>query len=249
MRVIILAAGQGQRLGPITANQPKCLVSIGDSTILWHQIDNCESAGIEDVVVVTGAFADAVDDEIQRWRDHEPRRLSVTSLYNPFYDVANNMISLWAARGSMEQDFITINGDNIFEWQILERLAAIQGSPITVTIDQKGTYDEDAMKIVLVNGRITAMNKRMPIENANAESIGIMKFSGEGRTLLAAELEKMARLESYATEWYVQAIERIAIADGHVGVMPVGDLRWAEVDFPEDLENVRNHFMDLVSSR
>ena len=97
MRVIILAAGQGQRLGPITANQPKCLVSIGDSTIVWHQLDNCETAGIEDVVVVTGAFADAVDDEIQRWRDHEPRRLSVASLYNPFYDVANNMISLWAA--------------------------------------------------------------------------------------------------------------------------------------------------------
>lgn len=248
MRVIILAAGQGQRLGPITANQPKCLVCIGDSTILWHQLDNCERAGIDDVVVVSGAFADAVDDEIQRWRDHEPRRLCVSSLYNPFYDVANNMISLWAARGSMDDDFITINGDNIFEWQILQRLAASEGSPITVTIDQKGTYDDDAMKIVLENGRIIAMNKLMPTGDANAESIGIMKFSGDGRAMLADELEKMARLETYATEWYVQAIERIAIANGHVGVMPVGDLRWAEVDFPEDLENVREHFLDLVSS-
>lgn len=247
MRAIILAAGQGQRLGSITENKPKCLVDLGPITILSHQLDNCEKAGLDEAVVVIGAFASDVDAEIERWCNHQERRIRVSSLYNPFHDVANNMISLWAARGVMDVDFITINGDDIFDWRILERLAATDGAPITVTIDEKETYDEDDMKIVLDDGRISAMNKNVPVEQANGESIGIMKFSGVGRALLAAELEVMSRLDSYATEWYVQAIERIALRDSQVDVMPVGGLRWAEVDFPEDLENVRANFMDLVA--
>lgn len=246
MRAIILSAGQGTRLGPITENTPKCLVDLGPATILWHQLNNCERAGLDEAVVVTGFHATDVDAEIERWCTHEPRRLRVSSLFNPFHDVANNMISLWAARASMDVDFITINGDDIFDWRILERLAATNGAPITVTIDVKGTYDDDAMKIVLEGDRITAMNKQIPTDRANGESIGIMKFCGEGRALLWAELEAMARLESYATEWYVQAVEHIALADSHVDVMKVGDLRWAEIDFPEDLENVRANFLDLV---
>lgn len=247
MRAIILAAGQGKRLGPITDDKPKCLVDLGPATILSHQLNNCERAGLDEVVVVTGAFAPDVEAEIERWRNDGARRVRVSSLYNPFHEVANNMISLWAARAVMDVDFITINGDDIFDWRILERLAATDGAPVTVTIDQKEAYDEDDMKIILDGGRITAMNKKIPVEQANGESIGIMKFCGKGRALLAAELEAMARLESYATEWYVQAVERIALADSFVDVMPVGDLRWAEVDFPEDLENVRANLLDLVA--
>ena len=248
MRVIILAAGQGTRLGSVTDHQPKCLVEIGGVSILAHQLSNCERAGVDDVVVVTGSFADDVDAAIERWRQERPRRTQVASLYNPFFDVANNMISLWAARGVMDADFITINGDNVFDWRILERLIAWNGAEITVTVDDKNGYDEDDMKIVLEEGRITAMNKNMPLDVANGESIGIMKFSGEGRKLIYSELETMARLETYATEWYVQAIERIAQSNGHVDVMPVGDLRWAEVDFPADLEHVQTHCLDLLTA-
>ncbi|MDT8368555.1 MAG: phosphocholine cytidylyltransferase family protein [Longimicrobiales bacterium] len=245
-RIIILAAGQGTRLGSVTDHQPKCLVDLGGTSILAHQLDNCEAAELDEAVVVTGSFASDVDDEIDRWRTSAPRRLAVRSLYNPFFDVANNMISLWAARGEMDRDFITINGDNVFDWRILEALVRHEGGPITVTIDTKEGYDEDDMKIVLRDGRIRAMNKEIPLAEANGESIGIMRFTGAGRALLSEELEAMARLETYAREWYVQAIERIAIRGDHVDVMPVGAFRWAEVDFPEDLDVARARFAELA---
>lgn len=246
LRVIILAAGQGARLGSITDDQPKCLVDLGGTTILSHQLDNCERAGMASAVVVTGAFAGAVDEEIRRWTDAAPRHLVVSTLYNPFFDVANNMISLWVARAVMDRDFITINGDNVFDWRILERLARHAGGPITVTIDAKDCYDGDDMKIVLRGGRIRAMNKQIALDEANGESIGIMKFVGAGRQLICAELEAMARLDSYAKEWYVQAVERIAIRGDDVDVIPVGDLQWAEVDYPDDLVNARARFAELT---
>lgn len=246
MRAIILAAGQGLRLGPVTANSPKCLVDLGGTTILSHQLDNCERAGLDEAVVVTGAFATAVDEEIRRWQGEASRRIRVRTLYNPFFDTANNMISLWAARAVMDTDFITINGDNVFDWRILARLAGHVGTPITVTIDAKDGYDEDDMKIVLRDGHIRAMNKRIPLAEANGESIGIMKFTGAGRQLLFDELEAMARLSSWASEWYVQAVERIAVRGEGVGTMVVDELTWAEVDYPEDLEIARARFAELA---
>ena len=249
MKVIILAAGQGARLAPYTNDTPKCLLRIGDISLLWHQLDNCQAAGIEETVIVTGFKFEAVDQEIDRWLQQSPRTLKVRTSYNPFFDVSNNLVSLWVARSELTESVITINGDNVFDWRILEELSANDSNPILVTIDEKDSYDQDDMKIVLKNEHIQRMNKGIPEEEANAESIGIMRFSGAGLILLRNMLEIMIREPEFARGWYVQAIERIALAEEAVGVMRVREKRWAEVDFEEDLEYVRANLHEIIPTK
>ncbi|MEZ4820258.1 MAG: hypothetical protein R3A45_10325 [Bdellovibrionota bacterium] len=102
------------------------------------------------------------------------------------------------------------------------------------------------MKILLDGNRITAINKTIPLAQAQGESIGIMKFSGKGVTRLQEELETMIRTETGLSDWYTKSIERIAQSGFPVGAFNIEGAPWAEIDFPEDLAYVRTHLQDLV---
>ena len=85
-RAIILAAGQGKRLLPLTESRPKCLVELSGKTLLAWQLQRLEAAGVEEAVIVTGFRADAVEAEVARLGLKMPVRLA----YNPFYTVSDN---------------------------------------------------------------------------------------------------------------------------------------------------------------
>lgn len=241
MRAIILAAGQGTRLLPYTERTPKCLLDLNGATVLELQLKACRRAGITETVLVTGFQWQLVEAYVSRWRQNGLSRMRIETAFNPFFNTSNNLISLWSAQRFMDEDFITINGDNVFDWRILQRLRETNRYPITVTTDAKEIYDEDDMKVLLEGDRITAINKGIPLDQADGESIGIMKFCGEGRERLKAMLEDMVRGQTATTDWYTRAIERIARRGFPVGICPIGGLKWAEIDFPQDLEKVRNN--------
>lgn len=245
MKALILAAGQGTRLYPETNSKPKCLVDIGGSTILAHQLRRCDKAGLDEAVVITGFQWQQVETEIANIAS-DLDSLKVSTVYNPFFDVSNNLATLWSARHVMGDAFISINGDDVFDVSILKRLRADNSQPILVSIDQKDAYDDDDMKILLDGKRITAINKKIPLAQAQGESIGIMKFRAEGVTRLQEELESMIRTETGLSDWYTKSIERIAQSGFPVAAFDIEGAPWAEIDFPEDLEYVRTHLQDLV---
>ena len=107
MHAIILAAGRGSRLLPLTKDLPKCLLPIGNTTVLGMQLDTLYANGVKTATVVTGFNSHMVNAEIKA-RKVGPR---VKTLYNPFFQVADNLASCWMVRGSMRQDFLLINGD------------------------------------------------------------------------------------------------------------------------------------------
>lgn len=246
MRAIILAAGQGTRLRPHTNERPKCLVEIGGRSILEHQLHNCLEVGITEAVVVTGFEWQQVEAKISLWRRNGLGQLQITTLYNPFWREANNLISLWSARHYMDESFVLINGDDVFDPRILTRLRSENHYNIHVCMDRKSNYDADDMKIVLNGDRVARINKTIAPENAHGESIGIMKFTEKGAARLVAELEAMVRSQSAATDWYTKAIERIALDGYEIGAVSIEGLPWAEIDFPEDLEFVRDNLANLV---
>ena len=244
-RAIILAAGQGTRLRPLTDELPKCLLDIGGETILAHQLLNCERAGFADASVVTGFGWQQVEDELVELRKRL-NTLTVESIYNPFFASSNNLVTLWAAQHRMANGFVSINGDDVFDHQILVRLRDQASSEITVTIDRKGDYDADDMKVIVDNGGLSAINKKIASKDATGESIGIMCFTPQGAVRLQAELEAMVREDSGMSDWYTKSIERIAVDGFDVGVVDIHGLQWAEIDFPEDLEHVRQNLQHLV---
>ncbi len=108
MKAIILAAGRGKRLYPYTKYIPKCLLDIGGVTILEHQINSIRDCGIDEVVIVIGFGFEKVENFL---RTYDGLGLKIRTLYNPFYQTTNSLISLWIARGEMDQDIVVMNGD------------------------------------------------------------------------------------------------------------------------------------------
>jgi L-glutamine-phosphate cytidylyltransferase len=241
VRAIIIAAGHGTRLRPHTDDRPKCLVDLGGTTILEHQLGNCVKAGIEEVVVIAGYEWRMVDDVVSRFAA-TATGTTFRIVYNPFFSSSNNLISLWSARHFMDAEMITINGDDVFTHRILSRLMAQTGSEIYVSMDEKPAYDEDDMKMIVDDaGRVRRVNKTIAASESNGESIGIMRFTKAGAARLMDELETMVRTDTGLSDWYTLAIERIAVSGFPVGAVSIHGLPWAEVDFPADLEAVRQN--------
>lgn len=236
MKAIILSAGQGSRLLPLTSDRPKCLLPVGARTVLEWQIHALAQNGIRDIAVVTGFKAELVDAALSAYAHAEQ---SVETIFNPFYKVADNLASCWLARAHMHGDFVVINGDTLFEPQILARLLkqSTDGAalPICVTIDRKSAYDTDDMKVCIANGSVREIGKTLPPERTQAESIGMIAFRGTGPRQFIAELDRTMRAGEGLNAWYLQAISRLA-GQGHVGAVSIEGMEWAEIDVATDLE-------------
>lgn len=234
-KAIILSAGQGKRLSPLTDTRPKCLVELSGRTVLHWQLLHLCQAGITEVVVVTGFAAETVEAEIAGL---DLPGLSVRTLFNPFFGLTDNLATCWLARGEMVGDFLLLNGDTLFEPAIAERLMAAPPAPITVTIDRKAAgYDADDMKVLTDGDALRAIGKT--IEAYDAESIGFLRFDPEGAALFTTIVEAALRTPEGLKRWYLSVINQIAQDHDVVRVQSIEGLDWAEMDFPEDLPRNR----------
>lgn len=234
-KAIILSAGQGKRLSPLTDTRPKCLVELSGRTVLHWQLRHLREAGIIEAVVVTGFAADTVEAEIASL---DLPGMTVRTLFNPFYGLTDNLATCWLARGEMTGDFLLLNGDTLFEPAIAERLIAAPSAPITVTIDRKaGGYDADDMKVLTDGDALRAIGKT--IKAYDAESIGFLRFNAEGAVLFTRVIEQIMRTPEGLKRWYLSVINQIAQSHDVVRVQSIEGLQWAEMDFPEDLPRNR----------
>ncbi len=236
-RALILAAGQGSRLLPMTESTPKCLLDLaaGRSMLQW-QLAGLAAAGVSEATVVTGFRSDLVDSTLP---GITPPGMRVRTLFNPFYKVADNLASCWLARGELGGPSLILNGDTLFEPDIARRLLAAPAAPITVTIDRKDGYDDDDMKVTAEGDRLRAIGKKLPREQVNGESIGFLRFSAEGAALFVAELERTMRTREGVGLFYLSAINRLAGQGVDVRCASIEGLEWSELDFPADLEQCR----------
>jgi L-glutamine-phosphate cytidylyltransferase len=160
VRVIILAAGQGKRLLPLTADVPKALLDIGGKSLIERQIEAFAANGLQDFCVITGYGAENMEVALAS----VAQRLSVTinTIFNPFYAVADNLASCWLARDAMDRDFIQVNGDNVFRSDLVARLLQSAQGDIQVAINRKDSFDADDMKVMLMASGSRKLAKRFP---------------------------------------------------------------------------------------
>lgn len=234
-KAIILAAGQGSRLLPLTADQPKCLIDFAGKSLIAWQIESLAANGITEIAVVTGFRDEKLSAALAAIA--QPG-VTIRTRFNPFYKVADNLGSCWIVREEMDQDFIILNGDTLVSPEIVGRLIAGATAPITVTIDVKDGYDLDDMKVQRDGDRLLQIGKRLEPHETNAESIGMLAFKGEGPAIFRNQVEAMMRTPEGVLNWYLKAIHALA-PSGVVGTVSIEGLKWAEVDFPEDLPIAR----------
>jgi L-glutamine-phosphate cytidylyltransferase len=241
VRVIILAAGQGKRLLPLTAEVPKALLDIGGKTLIERQIEAFAENGLNDFVVVTGYGAARMEQALAVIAKR--LNVSIQTTYNPFYAVADNLASCWLARSYMAGDFIQVNGDNVFRADLVARLLQPQAGSIMVAVNRKDGFDADDMKVMLDGPRLTEIGKTLPLDTVDAEAIGFYIFRGDGGQHYVAELELAMRDPDGLKRWFPSAVGSLA-KKVPIGVVEITGLRWSEVDFPVDLQQARQ----LVSS-
>ncbi|HEX8446977.1 MAG TPA: phosphocholine cytidylyltransferase family protein [Sphingomonas sp.] len=231
-RAVILSAGKGSRLLPLTEDRPKCLIDFSGRTLLEWQLDALRAGGVRDITVVTGFRSDLVDAVIAARGDP-----GVRTLFNPFYHVAENVGSVWMARERMQDDFLILNGDTLIAPEIVARVVQ-SDAPITVTIDEKPDYDEDDMKVVRSGDRLVRIGKVLDDDIPDAESIGFLAFRGDGARQFVASVDAILHDPVGVTSWYLKVIDRIA-PSGTVSTRSIKGLEWAEVDYPADLDIAR----------
>lgn len=233
MKAIILCAGQGRRLLPHTESTPKCLIPLQNKPFIEWQIDALSSVGVDEIIAVVGYSAQRVTSLLnKRYGDR------VSTVYNPFYEIADNLASCWIAREHFHDDFILMNGDTLFEPAIASELINTQHYPIVLASDQKDTYDDDDMKIITSNSQLHQVGKKLPAENVNGESIGMMRFNPEGAALFKAKLEAAMFDPTALKKWYLSLINELA-QENQVGICPIKSKEWTELDFVQDLEHAQ----------
>ena len=238
MKAIILSARRGSRLLPLTETLPKCLLRVGETTVLSLQLDTLERAGVNEAIIITGFMAGSVEAEVA----DRSGPMKVQTLFNPFYQVADNLASCWMAREHMTSDFLLINGDTLFEQKLAEQVIHSPPNDIQVTIDKKASYDSDDMKVTLDGTALRAIGKSLTADRTNGESIGFLRFMQDGPALFTNKLHQLMRTGDGVKAWFLSAIDALAKTDAAVETHSIEGLTWAELDTLEDYEIVKRAF-------
>ena len=170
MKALILAAGKGTRLAPISDNIPKAMVPVNGTPILVKQVENLLKNGIRQIAVVVGHQGAVIKELIKE------RYSFIHIIENLDYSRTNNMYSACLAKDWIRQSpFIMMNGDVFLDSSIIREVLE-NDEPNLVCVD-KGRYMEESMKVREQNGRLIEIAKTIPEELALGVSIDVYKFS------------------------------------------------------------------------
>ena len=228
---VILAAGIGSRLSPLTDKSAKCLLSVGGSVILERMIRNCLSCGVSQFVLVLGHRAD----EVKQFVDKTFRGIRVTYVINDRYRDTNTGYSLMLASSVVgTAEFIKFDADVVFETKILRALVD-SDLPNVLCIDRNIALADEEVKVITDDDmRVREIGKTIDPGSARGESIGIEKISTVTGPLLFAELEEMMESAAHAQEYYEAAYSRLVDKGIPFHALDITGMKWTEIDTVED---------------
>lgn len=243
MHVLILAAGTGSRLLPLTEFMPKPLLRLVDgSTILSRQLDAFASHGlVTGATIVTGHHADKVDAYLKTIEVGIP----VATTFNPAFDLGGPLCSLWAVQDVIRgEDFIVINGDTSVSTDTLSALAdgfVETNEGLHLAISTRAQRPDD-MLVVLGNEReVVAVGKDLSPDDSWGVSAGLLVArGGVSRSTFAGSLEELLRQSAVARRsWPWHALLNLIIAQGTpIHGVEVPAASWREVDSVSDLSQI-----------
>lgn len=228
---VILAAGMAKRLRPLTDTKPKCLLKVGDRTLLERTIDAMAATGITELVVVTGYRGEM----IREWINTHRQTLKWTFIDNADYEHNNNIYSLWLAGQVVRgKEFLLMDSDILCDPKAVAEVARQEEPALALNRHELG---EEEMKIVVdQDNRITEISKTCRVEDAVGESVGIEKMTAAYSEALYRELDQMIEKEGLIDIFYERAFERL-IPQGHTfKVVDTTRFFSYELDTPEDFE-------------
>ena len=231
IKAVILAAGVGSRIRPLTDNCPKSLLMINGKTILEMMISHIQKCGISEIVFVLGYLQDQIKDYVKtQFPD-----LVAHYITNKKYKETNTGYSLLLTKDLVQNStFIKFDADVVFDISILKNLIDSEHDNC-LCIDKNINLDAEEIKVIIrEENRVVKASRTVNPEDAIGESIGIEKISPEAAHALFSELEIMMKDEQYNQEYYEAAYERIIEKDVPFHALDISGLKWTEIDTKED---------------
>jgi choline kinase len=241
IKAIILAAGVGSRIRPLTDNCPKSLLTIGDKTILEMMVSHIRDCGINEIIFVLGYLQEQIIDYV---KDKFPD-LIVHFVSNDRYSETNTAFSLMLTKDLVaNSEIVKFDADVVFDIQILNDLIASY-SGNRLCIDKNINLDAEAIKVIVDDqNRVVQASKTVNPKDAIGESIGLEKISRETVKLLFAELEAMMADTQNHQEYYEAAYERLMEKNVPFYALDISGLKWTEIDTKEDFATAEKIFND-----
>jgi len=248
VKIIILAAGKGERLWPLTKDTPKPLVEVRDGvSLLEEQLSRIAQSGVvDDVVIVTGYLGHKVDEMVTSL---DMPDLNIRTLYNPFYGVSNNLASLWIAKHEIQENCMVTNGDNLFDSDVFKNFNTECGeNGIYLSLGEKDVFDEDDMKVTLCNGMVIHVSKDIPKQNRDAESPGLCLVRGSIAVQQIKEsLDSLMRKKTEINSFWLKVFTHLAENDKQVKPWFFdAESMWKEVDIHPDVDQMREFLSQMV---
>ena len=235
MKALILAAGFGSRLAPITDNLPKSLVPVNGKPILFKQIENLLENGITDITVVSGYKAEILERAV-----HDAFS-DVKVIESVDYATTNNMYSAYLGIKEIGTDgFLMMNADVFFDSSVIKALLECKASNAIVT--DVGNYNKESMKVILRDGRLVAISKAITREDALGSSIDVYKFDKTGATAFFNKCREYIEERKEVKKWSEVALDEILADVPFMACALVG--RWFEIDNHDDLAAAEALFKD-----
>ena len=225
---LLLAAGTGSRLRPLTLDAPKCLTEVGGTPILGRLVDNLRSQGISRLVVVTGYLDHCIREFLQEYSPD----MHVEYIFNPAYQTTNNIYSLWLARQAIQEHFVLIESDLVFHASMLNDML----TPDKIAISQLLPWMNGAtVELNNQNGVVAFHTKRDTANSPNYKTVNIYSLSLQSWQKVIAQLERYIADERLGD--YYEAVFSDMVSDGTLAFDAVffDKNQWYEIDTVADL--------------
>lgn len=230
IRAVILAAGRSTRLYPITLEKPKCLLKIGDKTLIEHQIEALNSCGIEDILVVLGYHAKQIKELLGN---------SVSYILNKEFATTNNIYSLWCASDELKgKAFVCLYSDVLFDKTILKDCLEKEGDIILAV---ETDIVPETCRVTIKEGQIKSISKEIPDSEASGNFIGISKFSESGSESLFAEIERTLQTKENMDVYFIKSLDDLINKGQEIYYSEVKGRVWIDIDTKDDLEKAINN--------
>jgi len=239
LRVVLLAAGRGERLRPLTDARPKALLDVGGVPLLVRAVRELAARGLTRFTIVDGYLGEMLRAALL---EHFPEAW-FRFVRNEEWARTNNAVSLQLARTEDPEPILLLDGDIAFAPRVIDRILE-DPHPNRLGVRTRGTLGAEEMKVRLgPDGRVVDIGKSIDPSLAVGESIGIEVFSAAFCARLFDVLDRRIGEGPGWSEFYEASFVEVIRAGEFVHPVDLDALPCVEIDTEEDLERARSLFV------
>ena len=228
MKAIIMAAGVGKRLYALNIDKPKCLINIGNTTLIHRSVHLLLNKGISDITVIVGFKGHLIRNELNN---------DVVYFENPDFHKTNSIKSLWYAKDLLEDDVLLLNGDLYYEHDILD-YAINQTNPVVMLADSTRIDNAD-YRFGFSGNQINRFGKHLSNQETDGEYIGIVRIDQSFIKTFKQALEEMI-ISGKSNVWWEDVLYSFIEKNIPIHYFDVAGTFWSEVDTLQDYNYLQN---------